>query len=148
MRRAMVVGVLLAAAAAARAGERSCGEIEESTRRACQASARGERRGPEQRSFDEDLCRTAAEVARRACDHGVHAERYRASCTREAEYVSDVMAEACRRVLYRNPRSFVKVWFRTYDERCRRASRAAEEAARKDSCAPPQDGRAAPPVRR
>jgi hypothetical protein len=133
MRQLILVALILGAAPAG-AGGPTCAEVAEAVQAACQGSAPPERHGSERLQFNEDLCQAAARVAGRACDRGAYHAHYAGACGREAEYTGDVMAEACRLVLYRNPRPHVKLWFKAYDERCQRHARAAEEWALRSGC--------------
>ncbi|HUL60140.1 MAG TPA: hypothetical protein VLU43_12735 [Anaeromyxobacteraceae bacterium] len=125
---------LALAVPAAGAAEARCETVASDTRRACTEAAPADKPGTIPSRFHRNLCDTAAGVAQKACDHGVFLARYGGSCAREAEYVRDAMNEACRIVLYKDPKPYVKVWFKMYDERCRKNARDAEERATERLC--------------
>jgi len=125
---------LLLASPAVRAAAPRCETVAEDTHRACTEAAPPDRPGTVPNRFHRNLCEAAAGVARKACDRGVFLARYGGSCALEAEYVRDAMNEACRIVLYKDPKPYVKVWFKMYDERCRKNARDAEERATERLC--------------
>ena len=118
----------------ARAEDPRCRRVEDTTQKACTEAAPREKRGSQPFEFHQALCESARRVARKACDQGMFFGRYDGSCEMEAEFVRDATSEACRIALYREPKPFVKVWFKMYDERCRKNARESQKRATRLLC--------------